>query len=115
MKAQTLLGLPLPPSANALFIQCGRRRVKSRPYATWRQGAAVVARARLEPVPEKMPLAVTIVAHCDRRRDIDNLVKPILDMLGVAGIVPDDRYVDQLAVRRETSRMGCVSVRIEAL
>ena len=58
-----------------------------------------------------VPVSVSIVAHparLDRRghrmdlrkRDLDNLVKPVLDVLKQHGALADDRWVDRIEVRR---------------
>ena len=108
-------GLPLPPSANALYVQRTGRRILSLPYKAWRGGAAIVARASMKPLPKKMPLSVLIEASASRRRDIDNLVKPTLDMLQVAGVIRDDRMVDDCRVVRTPGSTGDMAITVEVL
>ena len=50
--------------------------------------------------PAKTPLRVTIEAAVNRTRDLDNLVKPVIDSCQAAGIIPDDRWVDVVEARR---------------
>lgn len=38
------------------------------------------------------------LAH--RRRDLDNAIKPILDMIVQHGLIEDDRWVDEITIRR---------------
>ena len=45
-------------------------------------------------------IAVDLTLGVDYRSDIDNRVKPILDAMAKAGVYEDDRWVDQLTVRR---------------
>lgn len=61
-------------------------------------------------------LAVTIDAYPpdNRRRDIDNLPKSVLDALQHAGVFDDDAQVDRLTVERCSQRAGgALVVRIE--
>lgn len=95
------LVLPVPPSANALFTtRAGsRQRIKSDTYRAWiteagwelvRQGAS----------PVIGPIRLDIDLPFNRKRDIDNAVKPIADLLGRHAVIKDDRYVDEYRVRR---------------
>ena len=51
-------------------------------------------------MPEKTPLSVEILASINRKRDIDNLIKPILDSLQKSLVIADDRWVDFVSARR---------------
>ena len=96
------LTIPVPPSANNLFatVKSGRR-VKSRQYKAWLAdcGTEILVQAprRHE---ERKPLLVRIQAELDYRRDLDNTIKPILDMLVHHRIMLDDRWVDEIHARR---------------
>ena len=91
-----------PPSANTLYVQSGNRRVKSRTYKQWRDDAVrLIVLARLPRYTRpKGGSAITICAAIDHRRDLDNLAKPIIDALVVAGIISDDRYVQRITLSR---------------
>jgi len=95
------LRLPVPPSANQLFVIVGRKRVKSKDYVAWIQSLVSWIphdTERLE--KEKTPYHVRIYANISHRRDIDNLAKPVLDALVRQRIVTDDRWCDCLYVER---------------
>jgi crossover junction endodeoxyribonuclease RusA len=89
--------LPFPPSVNNLYASAGGRRVKSRHYVSWQRDA--LWRIKLLRQPSiRGQVMVTIYGHPKdrRKRDIDNIVKPILDTLVRAGIIEDDRHVVKL-------------------
>ncbi len=61
------------------------------------------------------PVAVSldVVLPDRRKRDLDNIVKAVLDAIGHAGIYADDSQVCQLIVtRRHVEPPGCVDVTI---
>jgi len=98
--------MPPPPSTNNLY-RTGRGhkgkagRFKTTEYKRWQLIAgAAISRAGVEPIAPKTVLAVRIVVDINRQRDIDNVAKPILDILQAKGTVPDDRYIDHLVVHR---------------
>lgn len=94
--------LPLPPSANNLFATVGRRRVVARPYADWRQlaGLAYAWPRVSEDRANRIPWTIAITAHgLGRRRDIDNLAKPLIDLI-VAHTGLRDNWLEAVTVAR---------------
>lgn len=91
--------LPLPPSQNNMFIngRAGKGRFISPLYKAWKNEASMCAylqnKARIEG-----PFAVQInaVRPDKRRRDIDNLIKPLVDLLVSQGFVTDDSEMQQV-------------------
>lgn len=85
--------LPLPPSANHLFANvAGQGRVKSREYRAWIVETGYVL--NLAAVAKKIdgPFRVRLQAgRPNRLRDLDNLIKPILDLLQAHGAIRNDR------------------------
>ena len=62
--------------------------------------------------------SVSIVAYPPdrRRRDIDNLLKPILDAIQSAKVITDDSQIDQLAIRRSApTKGGSIVVSVEEI
>ena len=98
MTTPLIIDLPLPPSTNNLYYNVqGKGRVKSREYRKWQE--SVVLRFRNIGWFEDAVSVHIRVPH-DRRRDIDNYAKPILDALVNHGVIRDDRYVDYLTVEK---------------
>ncbi|KAB7783452.1 RusA family crossover junction endodeoxyribonuclease [Methylorubrum populi] len=85
---------PLPPSTNSLFANVvGRGRVKTPKYRAWRQQAALLIDVQR---PGRMAGPCDVAIYLPPfRGDIDNRVKPCLDVAVAAGIIADDgqRYL----------------------
>lgn len=93
-----------PPSTNHLYATVRGRRVKTKAYRTWRAGAAMVIRAeaaRQDGWIYHDPYYVQIEARgLNRNRDLDNIVKPILDAVVESGAIVDDRWFDHVLAYR---------------
>lgn len=103
-----IVNIPLPPSANKLFANVGRSRIKTPQYKAWIQ-RATIAKIKALPITATWPVdratkktryRVEIMAGIDYRRDLDNVIKPILDWLKTSGVITDDRYIDRLTAIR---------------
>lgn len=103
--------LPWPPSSNNLFANArkGRGRYPTKRYAEWHDEAAralTLQRAR----PISGPVTVTILLNSPTKRpyDLDNRVKPILDLLTSLSLIDDDRadIVTKITVERSSGFTG---------
>lgn len=107
--------LPFPPSINHLWRRVGNRTLVSRGGRAFCRAvhAALVAQG-VRPISGR--LAVTIDVHPPdrRRRDLDNIMKALLDAMQHGGAYHDDGQIDDLHIRRgECVPEGRVRVRIE--
>jgi crossover junction endodeoxyribonuclease RusA len=112
------LDLPWPPSTNQLYrsVQInGSPRVLLSKQA--RDYHALVRRLvqihRLPAFGDMDRLEVVIHARPPdrRKRDLDNLLKSVLDALVKGGAIPDDGQIDKLAiVRGEPLKGGAITV-----
>lgn len=107
----------LPPSANKLTRN--KRGAKGRAdlsgYIRFKrhfQTACLFAIKRR--LPERTPYRVDIRLNVNRKRDIDNCAKAIMDGLRANGLTPDDRWCDRLTLSRDCTIKGCV-IEAEAL
>lgn len=108
--------VPLPPSTNNLFVNRAQGgRAKTEAYKTWivRAGWAIKAQNAGQFIHYDKPgLCVEILAPLPRRRDLDNIAKPILDLLVKTNILADDKLVDDLRLVRCPTANNAVSVTI---
>ncbi len=106
----------LPPSTNNLFASVGRRRVPTAAYTTWRRHAGqqiMVQRLKRAVRQIAGPYEVHILAgRSSMRRDIDNIIKPCVDLLVSMGVTEDDSNC--VAVSARWGEVEGVVVEIES-
>ena len=116
--AALALALPWPPSANRIWrnYQSGKKRGFPRlttAARNYKDSVQLILDAlNLDPIPGRV--AVDMVAHPPdrRRRDLDNLLKIVLDSLKGAAF-GDDHLIDRLSIERgEVEPGGIIRVRI---
>jgi crossover junction endodeoxyribonuclease RusA len=112
--------LPWAPSINHYWRRVRHRTIISREGRRFRK--EVCALLNGGDVPRKPPAGGRIALAMDafppdrRRRDLDNLQKPLLDALEHAGVYFDDSQIDLLVTRRMTVQPdGLIAVHIEDL
>jgi len=119
------LDLPVPPSANKMFrsfFDYKKRRVRyarSGSYRKWLKSAAkwcyvwtgdplrVVSAHIAGPFD-----IVVIVSGLRDNADIDNRLKPILDLLEDEKIIANDKYARDINIRRGTRQEAPAGVRV---
>ena len=81
------------------------RMFKTSKYNNWMMRTVPLVRVNLRNkfLEAREPASVTIRANLNRQRDLDNVLKPIIDCLQVANIIPNDNYVDRIEMVRDTS------------
>lgn len=95
---ETTFTIPRPPSANNAFRNLpGGGRARTHGYTKWREEAGWEIRSQ-RPAKFSGPFEVEILCPRpdNRARDIDNLIKPILDCLVKAGVTPDDKHCQRV-------------------
>lgn len=108
--------LPLPPSANGLFRNLkGGGRAKTAAYKAWIEEAGWHLKtcwmANGKPEFGEQPMSLTIdLGLRGRVRDATNCVKAIEDLLCRCLPVPDDRWNDDIHIRRSAEADGMARV-----
>jgi crossover junction endodeoxyribonuclease RusA len=118
--SMTTLTLPWPPSVNAYYRSpnkgplAGRTLISEAGRAYRTAVHEIVSEGRLA-ASYAGPVAVEIEAHMPdkRRRDLDNLLKGLLDSLTHAGVWLDDSQVVDLRIRKAPTIGGMVKVWVQ--
>ena len=94
--------LPYPPTMNTYWRHVGYRTLISREGRTFRRNVCALLGGgrRKPPTSGRIALAMDAYPPDHRRRDLDNLQKPVLDALEHAGVYADDSQIDLLVTRR---------------
>ena len=106
--------LPWPPSVNRYYRNVAGITKISAEGRAYRQAVInLLAEARTAP-PMAAPVAVSIEAFMPdkRRRDLDNLLKGLLDAMTHAGVWLDDSQVVDLRIRKAPTIGGMVKVEV---
>ena len=98
---------PVPPSANKLYSRSNKQGsyvYKSAEYKQWLEDISFHFERENWTWPgqelDDGPYQIWINVNVDRRRDIDNIIKPILDALQLSKIIKNDNRVDMIQVSR---------------
>ena len=109
--------LPYPPSINHYWRRVGPRTLISREGRQFRRDVmAILAGMGIEPLTGKLIVCVDIFPPDNRRRDIDNVTKALLDALEHGGAYVDDSQIVKLTIEKgERVEGGKTLVKIREL
>lgn len=106
------LKLPWPPTVNTYYTIARNRKILSKRGREYKK-------TTLEVGPEltgRLEVRIDAYPPDRRKRDLDNIVKPILDLLTDNKVWTDDELIDILTIRRkEIKKPGEVRVYIEEI
>ena len=119
--SELVLVLPFPPSVNRYYrnvVIGGRpRTLVSKDGRAFRATVEdICAIRRVSMLRGRVRVEVDVHAPDRRKRDLDNVLKSLLDALVHGGVLGDDEQIDHLVVRRgERDSVGFVRVAVSLL
>jgi crossover junction endodeoxyribonuclease RusA len=105
------LELPYPPSVNHYWGQSGKNKFLGKKGKEFRIAVAEACLdAEVVALEGRLSLHVSLYPPDHRKRDVDNVLKPLLDAMEHAGCFENDNQIDELhIIRREVEKGGsCV-------
>lgn len=108
--------LPYAPTVNHYWGQHGNRRFLTKKARLFRESVARAFNKCNEPELGILHLMIDQRPPDRRKRDIDNLIKPIMDAMEHAGVFENDCQIGRLSVIRGLKQKdGCVFVKLERI
>ena len=113
------LTLPYPVQANHMFTVARGRKIISPKYRAWKKLAREATAGHCGAIKGPFLVAIEIDRPDRRKRDLDNLIKPVLDALSperikteagmvekTPGVIRDDSDAEQIVTRWSTRQPG---------
>lgn len=106
-QAEVVLELPYPPSVNHYYrTYRGRMLVSAKGRAYRDDVAHRIVMAGNPSLIGKLRVTIHLSPPDNRRRDLDNCLKALLDAMQNAGVYHDDSQIDEMLVKRNKSKKG---------
>jgi crossover junction endodeoxyribonuclease RusA len=103
------ISLPFPPTVNTYWRHVGRKvliSAEGRSYRATVMAQVLTAGRDGLPMAGRLSVGIMVAPPDKRRRDLDNLMKALLDALGHAGVYEDDSQIDELRIVRIAATEG---------
>lgn len=94
------LDMPYPPTVNTYYRAVNGRNIMSKKGRQYKKDCASLIPRPKSPLTGDAYVTINATMPDRRRRDIDNILKPILDALTDRGIYEDDSQVVELTIRK---------------
>ena len=101
----TRMILPYPPSVNHYWLRNrnGSVRISDAGLAFREEVAYVCRQKRIKRALGRLEVRIAVNPPDARRRDLDNVLKALLDALQHAGAYEDDSQIDRILIERFTA------------
>ena len=101
------LDLPYPPSLNRYYRSFGGRVVISREGRRYTESVvSILSSCGMTEIREKVRMRIDVYPPDARRRDIDNILKCLLDSLVKGGALEDDSLIRGLSIEMREPMSG---------
>lgn len=101
--------LPLPPSIWQLYVRAGKGKAISPKYKAWQKEAGwALIEQKPKPVVGDFDLWLYVEWPDNRKRDLDNSIKGVLDLLVSHELVEDDSKCQAMHIYRGLKGKECV-------
>ena len=107
--------LPWPPSVNTYDTVWKGRKILSKKGKQFKKDCAEHIKPQSEPMTGKLKVNVVVSFPDKRKRDLDNLLKPILDVLDDYNVYVDDSQIWDLRITRVETGGSLVIVTVKEL
>ena len=106
---EVYLELPFPPTVNSYYSKTQRGIYISRKGREFRDMCAELCNEQNAYgllLPDRLQVDVILYPQDNRRRDLDNYMKALLDALTIAKVWEDDEQIDNLNIHRGIKVQG---------
>jgi len=101
MSASIVVDLPYPPSVNHYWRRVGARTLISAEGRRYRERVGEeLSLYSIEPMTGSVDVFINVHPPDRRRRDLDNILKALLDALEHGGVYANDSQIDVLEIVR---------------
>lgn len=114
---QIQISLPYPPTVNHYWGQLGSKKFLGKKGKEFREAVFLCClNARKGTLNGRLHMEVYLYPPDKRKRDVDNVLKPLLDALEHAGVYENDSQIDKLCITRmEVKPQGLCNVTISVI
>lgn len=109
--------LPYPPTVNHYRLPVRGRLITSKAGREYLQSACMAIKQQgATKLTGRLVVSIWVTVPDRRKRDLDNLLKPVLDALTHGEAYEDDGQIDRLMVGRAgVGKPGCVRVTVQEI
>lgn len=111
-----MITLPWPPTVNHYYtVSRGRKILSDRGRIYKRSCFVLMHNQGIEKMVGRFSVSIVARPPDNRKRDLDNILKPVLDALTEYGAIEDDSHIDDLRIQRfHPEKPGSIEILISS-